>query len=281
VLRVHPPEEQLAAVAPLLCAGITTYSPLRYWNAEPGKKIGGTGLGTRADFPLEKQIVTKFVGCEILFNDQVSRINASDRALPPDSSQSINSLKEILMKRFTVPRTFAAILILSLGLAAGSSFAVPWHGDRHGMRADTAQTYALGSMFHWRALTRLHNELNLDAQQENLWKKARDFAREQRGAVRDRLERGRAEIKTLLEQPGSDLRAVTQRMDALRAEGLAQRDAVRDRWFAVYDSLGAEQKEKVRLFFKDGAERTERPADRAGERHGRERPRHGRRTAQD
>jgi hypothetical protein len=174
------------------------------------------------------------------------------------------------MKRFTVPRTFAAILILSLGLAAGSSFAVPGHGDRHGMRADAAQTYALGSMFHWRALARLHNELNLDAQQENLWNEARAFSREQRGAVRARMERGRAEIRTLLEQPGGDLRAVTQRMDALRAEGLVQRDAVRDRWFAVYDSLGAEQKEKVRLFFKDGADRT-------GERHGREHPRHGRR----
>src|SRR5262245_27854989 len=31
VLRVRHDEKQLAAVAPLLCAGITTYSPLRYW----------------------------------------------------------------------------------------------------------------------------------------------------------------------------------------------------------------------------------------------------------
>ncbi len=34
-----------AAVAPLLCAGITTYSPLRHWGAGPGKKIGIIGLG--------------------------------------------------------------------------------------------------------------------------------------------------------------------------------------------------------------------------------------------
>src|SRR5579871_962431 len=34
-----------AAVAPLLCAGITTYSPLRHWNAGPGKKVGIIGLG--------------------------------------------------------------------------------------------------------------------------------------------------------------------------------------------------------------------------------------------
>ncbi len=37
--------EQLAAVAPLLCAGITTYSPLRHWNAGPGKKVGVVGIG--------------------------------------------------------------------------------------------------------------------------------------------------------------------------------------------------------------------------------------------
>ena len=34
-----------AAVAPLLCAGITTYSPLRHWGATKGKKVGIVGLG--------------------------------------------------------------------------------------------------------------------------------------------------------------------------------------------------------------------------------------------
>jgi alcohol dehydrogenase (NADP+) len=34
-----------AAAAPLLCAGITTYSPLRHWKAGPGKKVGVVGLG--------------------------------------------------------------------------------------------------------------------------------------------------------------------------------------------------------------------------------------------
>jgi uncharacterized zinc-type alcohol dehydrogenase-like protein len=35
----------LASTAPLLCAGITTYSPLRHWKAGPGKKVGIVGLG--------------------------------------------------------------------------------------------------------------------------------------------------------------------------------------------------------------------------------------------
>lgn len=45
VLKVKHPEKDLAAVAPLLCAGITTYSPLRHWKAGPGKKIGVIGIG--------------------------------------------------------------------------------------------------------------------------------------------------------------------------------------------------------------------------------------------
>lgn len=45
VLKIRHPENQLAAVAPLLCAGITTYSPLRHWNVGPGKKVGIVGIG--------------------------------------------------------------------------------------------------------------------------------------------------------------------------------------------------------------------------------------------
>jgi uncharacterized zinc-type alcohol dehydrogenase-like protein len=45
VLKIRHPEEQLAAVAPLLCAGITTYSPLRKWEVGPGQTVGVIGLG--------------------------------------------------------------------------------------------------------------------------------------------------------------------------------------------------------------------------------------------
>lgn len=44
VLKVSP-KLNLAAVAPLLCAGITTYSPLRRWKVKKGKKVGIVGLG--------------------------------------------------------------------------------------------------------------------------------------------------------------------------------------------------------------------------------------------
>jgi uncharacterized zinc-type alcohol dehydrogenase-like protein len=50
VVRDHfvckvPDGMDAARVAPLLCAGITTYSPLRHWGAGPGKKVGIVGLG--------------------------------------------------------------------------------------------------------------------------------------------------------------------------------------------------------------------------------------------
>jgi uncharacterized zinc-type alcohol dehydrogenase-like protein len=45
VLKIAHDEAQLAAVAPLLCAGITTYSPLAHWKVGPGSKVGVVGLG--------------------------------------------------------------------------------------------------------------------------------------------------------------------------------------------------------------------------------------------
>jgi uncharacterized zinc-type alcohol dehydrogenase-like protein len=44
VLRI-PEGLELDVAAPLLCAGITTYSPLRHWGAGPGKKVAVVGLG--------------------------------------------------------------------------------------------------------------------------------------------------------------------------------------------------------------------------------------------
>ena len=45
VLRISHELKDLAAVAPLLCAGITTYSPLRQWQIGPAHKVGIVGLG--------------------------------------------------------------------------------------------------------------------------------------------------------------------------------------------------------------------------------------------
>ena len=43
-LKIQPGQD-LSGVAPLLCAGITTYSPLRHWKTKPGSRVGVVGLG--------------------------------------------------------------------------------------------------------------------------------------------------------------------------------------------------------------------------------------------
>jgi uncharacterized zinc-type alcohol dehydrogenase-like protein len=45
VLKIAHDEAELAAVAPLLCAGITMWSPLRHWNVGPGTRVGIVGIG--------------------------------------------------------------------------------------------------------------------------------------------------------------------------------------------------------------------------------------------
>lgn len=44
VIRI-PPGMDLTRVAPLLCAGVTTFSPLRHWSVQPGWKVGVIGIG--------------------------------------------------------------------------------------------------------------------------------------------------------------------------------------------------------------------------------------------
>jgi uncharacterized zinc-type alcohol dehydrogenase-like protein len=45
VFAVSHAEKDLAGAAPLLCAGITTWSPLKHWGAGPGRKVGIVGIG--------------------------------------------------------------------------------------------------------------------------------------------------------------------------------------------------------------------------------------------
>ncbi len=45
VLKLKVAEADLAAVAPLLCAGITMWSPLRHWKVGPGSRVGIVGIG--------------------------------------------------------------------------------------------------------------------------------------------------------------------------------------------------------------------------------------------
>ena len=155
------------------------------------------------------------------------------------------------MRKLQSPRFLVAALAVSLGLAA-NAYAAPAEGSP---APQMMGMHGHHGMIHGRGMARLHDELKLDAKQEALWKDADKFAQDHRATMRERFGKDHTELKAMLDKPGADLRALAKRMDDLRAEGMKDRDVVRDRWFAVYDSLNAEQKEKVRLFFKAGMER--------------------------
>ena len=61
---------ELDAAAPLLCAGITTYSPLRHWNAGPGKHVGIVGLGGLGHMAVK---IAKAMGAEVTVLSQSLR----------------------------------------------------------------------------------------------------------------------------------------------------------------------------------------------------------------
>ena len=76
VLRV-PENLDLAATAPLLCAGITTYSPLKHWNVGPGQKIGVVGIGGLGHMGVK---LAKAMGAEVIvFTTSRSKIEDAKR----------------------------------------------------------------------------------------------------------------------------------------------------------------------------------------------------------
>lgn len=89
-LRV-PKNLDLAATAPLLCAGITTYSPLKHWNAGPGKKVGVVGIGGLGHMAGK---LAKAMGAEVIVFttsaskfDDAKRLGADDVVLSKDTDQ--------------------------------------------------------------------------------------------------------------------------------------------------------------------------------------------------
>ena len=90
VLQI-PKNLDLAATAPLLCAGITTYSPLRHWRVGKGQKVGVVGLGGLGHMGLK---LAHAMGAHVvLFTtsankiEDAKRLGADEVVLTKDASQ--------------------------------------------------------------------------------------------------------------------------------------------------------------------------------------------------
>jgi uncharacterized zinc-type alcohol dehydrogenase-like protein len=76
VLKIDP-KLNLAATAPLLCAGITTYSPLRHWKVGAGQKVGIVGLGGLGHMAVK---FSKALGAEtVVFTTSESKRKDAER----------------------------------------------------------------------------------------------------------------------------------------------------------------------------------------------------------
>lgn len=72
-----PAFEDLASAAPLLCAGITVYSPLKHWQAGPGKKVGILGIGGLGHLAIK---IAKAMGAEVVvFTTSASKVEDAKR----------------------------------------------------------------------------------------------------------------------------------------------------------------------------------------------------------
>ncbi|MDR1275535.1 MAG: periplasmic heavy metal sensor [Candidatus Accumulibacter sp.] len=160
---------------------------------------------------------------------------------------------------FSIQRA-AIALLLSLGLVGGA-FAEPRREDPARVERDGGRGRHPG----FKGLKRLHDELKLDEKQEASWKEAMDARKETGKAMRDAFRKHREEIKGLLDQPNADARAILKRMDEFRDQSQKFHLEERERLLKVYDTLSAEQKEKVRVFLKDRYDH-KRPINRHGKR---------------
>ena len=108
----------LAGAAPLLCAGITTYSPLKFANVKPGDKVGIIGLGGLGHMGLKFSVA---MGAEVtLFSTSPSKekdakkLGAHNFVLSTDKKamKKLESYFDVLLNTLSVPHPYETYLEL-------------------------------------------------------------------------------------------------------------------------------------------------------------------------
>jgi uncharacterized zinc-type alcohol dehydrogenase-like protein len=118
VLAVRHPEADLAAVAPLLCAGITTYSPLRHWKVGPGQRVGVVGLGGLGHMGVK---IAAAMGAEVTVfttspgkREDALRLGAHDVIVSRDAGQmkAQRGTFDFILNTVAAPHGLDAFLVL-------------------------------------------------------------------------------------------------------------------------------------------------------------------------
>ena len=117
VVRI-PDGLSLDVAAPLLCAGITTYSPLRHWNAGPGKKVAVVGLGGLGHMAVK---IAHAMGAEVTVLSQSLRKKDDGLKLGADHYHATSDPKtfeelagtfDLIVSTVSAPMDFGALLSL-------------------------------------------------------------------------------------------------------------------------------------------------------------------------
>jgi uncharacterized zinc-type alcohol dehydrogenase-like protein len=117
VVRI-PDSLSLDVAAPLLCAGITTYSPLRHWNAGPGKKVAVLGMGGLGHMAVK---IAHALGAEVTVLSQSLRKKDDGLKLgadhyhatsDPQTFEDLAGSFDLILSTVSAPLDFGAYLAL-------------------------------------------------------------------------------------------------------------------------------------------------------------------------
>ncbi|WP_248964263.1 NAD(P)-dependent alcohol dehydrogenase [Sphaerisporangium perillae] len=117
VLRI-PDSLSLDVAAPLLCAGVTTYSPLKHWNAGPGKKVAILGMGGLGHMGVK---IAHALGAEVTVLSQSLRKKDDGLKLgadhyyatsDPKTFESLAGTFDLVLSTVSAPLDFGAYLAL-------------------------------------------------------------------------------------------------------------------------------------------------------------------------
>jgi uncharacterized zinc-type alcohol dehydrogenase-like protein len=110
------PKQPLERIAPLLCAGITTYSPLKHWKVKPGHRVGVIGLGGLGHMGVKLAVsmgadVTVFSRSEAKRAD-AKKLGAQHFALTTESAcmQSLQSSFQLILDTVSAPHDLGPYL---------------------------------------------------------------------------------------------------------------------------------------------------------------------------